>query len=283
MRRPTREPGRSSSLVIVGLSRGRAAPPSRYFTTTGAGSAASGVGEPAQTDDLLGDPAAGGTVTVTWGGDATGAGAVTYYVTRDGGVPAGTCPSSRAPAAVTTCTDKGVELGTHTYVVDRCLATWSATSSPASAKVTVGAATHFALCASLDEHRRGRLRQPDDHREGREPKHGDHLHRLPQPDLLAAPRRARGTAPTRRQQLRHRGRLRAATAITFTAGVATVSSSQERADEALPGRSGRRSRSPTGRSPRARRTGGHGRRRGALQVRPRRPKRRLRRRAPKTT
>src|SRR4051794_25983973 len=63
-------------------------------------------------------PAAGGTVSLTWAAvTPPSTGTVTYYVTRDGEAPAGTCPSSAAPTTVTSCVDKGLEPGTHTYVV----------------------------------------------------------------------------------------------------------------------------------------------------------------------
>ena len=39
-------------------------------------------------------------MTVTWGAvTAPGAGTVTYYVTRDGGKPAGNCPTDAAPTS----------------------------------------------------------------------------------------------------------------------------------------------------------------------------------------
>ena len=76
-------------------------------------------------------PAVGGMVTLTWAAvPAPGAGSVTYFVTRDDGTPAGTCPTESAPAAVTTCIDKGVDPGTHSYVVTALWGPWSARRQP---------------------------------------------------------------------------------------------------------------------------------------------------------
>jgi hypothetical protein len=66
---------------------------------------------------------------------------------RDGGAPAGNCPSSASPVVVTTCTDSGVEIGTHSYVVTAKWRSWSAAGSAAAAKITVGPVTHLDLKA----------------------------------------------------------------------------------------------------------------------------------------
>jgi hypothetical protein len=44
------------------------------------------------------------------------------------------CPSSASPVVVTTCTDSGVEIGTHSYVVTAKWRSWSAAGSAAAAK-----------------------------------------------------------------------------------------------------------------------------------------------------
>ena len=118
-----------------------------FFSTTGAGSASAGVSKLTVPAISSATPAAGGTVVLSWGAvTPPGPGAVTYSVTRDGGDPQGNCPAS--PTPVLTCTDTGLELGTHTYVVKAKWRSWSAESAPATAKVTVGPVTHFDLKAA---------------------------------------------------------------------------------------------------------------------------------------
>jgi hypothetical protein len=120
-----------------------------YFSATGAGTAAAGVTSLSKSTITAATPAVGGTVALTWEAvSAPSTGSVSYYVTRDGGLPAGSCPTSAAPAAVLTCVDKGLDPGTHTYVVTATWRSWSSKSSPATPKVTIGAATHFALSAA---------------------------------------------------------------------------------------------------------------------------------------
>jgi hypothetical protein len=120
-----------------------------YFTTTGAGSTSAGVSKLTAPTISTATPVAGGTVALTWGAiTPPGTGTVTYAVTRDGGVPAGNCPSSAAPIAVTTCTDSGVEIGTHSYTVTAKWRSWSAASTAATAQITVGPVTHLDLKAA---------------------------------------------------------------------------------------------------------------------------------------
>ncbi len=120
-----------------------------YFTTTGAGNTSAGVSKLTAPTISAATPAVGGTVALTWGAvTPPGTGTVTYSVTRDGGAPAGNCPSGASPVVVTTCTDSGVEVGTHSYVVTAKWRSWSATSSTATAKITVGPITHFDLKAA---------------------------------------------------------------------------------------------------------------------------------------
>ncbi len=119
-----------------------------YFSTSGAGNASAKVNV-LSAPTISGSTPGGGTVALTWSAvTAPGAGAVTYSVTRDGGQPGGDCPTSAPPASVTACTDSGVEVGAHIYTVTARWRSWSATSAPASANVTTGAATHFALVAA---------------------------------------------------------------------------------------------------------------------------------------
>jgi hypothetical protein len=88
----------------------------------------------------------GGQVTLSWSTVAApGAGAVSYYVRRDGGSASSACPSPAAPATQTSCTDAGVPIGNHSYTVTAVWHSWTATSSAGSAQVLTGAATHLVL------------------------------------------------------------------------------------------------------------------------------------------
>lgn len=118
-----------------------------YFTTTGSGEAGAAVTQ--LSAPTLGTPTAGaGQVTLSWSAVTVPAGAVAYYVSRDGGAPGGTCPTQAAPSAVTTCVDSGVPIGAHTYTVTAVWRSWSAASGPKSANVTIGPATHFTISAA---------------------------------------------------------------------------------------------------------------------------------------
>src|SRR5215217_2410750 len=76
-----------------------------YFSSVGSGSASAAVTNLPAPTIATATPEAGA-VTLTWGAvTPPGAGTVTYYVTRDGGAPAGTCPTAAAPTAVLTCKD----------------------------------------------------------------------------------------------------------------------------------------------------------------------------------
>lgn len=120
-----------------------------YFTGGGSGTASAAVSALGTPTIASATPAAGGTVTLTWGAvTPPGAGAVTYYVIRDGGKPAGNCPTASAPTSVTTCTDSGVSIGEHSYRVVALWHTWSATSAARAATVTVGEAVKFTISTS---------------------------------------------------------------------------------------------------------------------------------------
>ncbi|MBS1863765.1 MAG: hypothetical protein JSS68_18880 [Actinobacteria bacterium] len=119
-----------------------------YFTTTGSGTVATGVGSLTVPTISSAKAAVGGTVTLTWP-ESEAPGAIAYYVTRNGGAPGGNCPSQAEPEnEVGTCIDGGLEPGTYTYKVVAKYRSWTATSSPTSAKVTVGPADHFVLTAA---------------------------------------------------------------------------------------------------------------------------------------
>lgn len=120
-----------------------------YFSSTGSGSASAAVTKLTAPTISAATAAAGGTVTVTWGAvTPPGAGSVSYYVTRDGGAPAGTCPTAAAPTAVLTCKDSGVAVGEHTYRVTAQWETWTAVGAAKTANVTIGETTKFTIFGS---------------------------------------------------------------------------------------------------------------------------------------
>jgi hypothetical protein len=120
-----------------------------YFTATGSGTASAAVSQLSSPAITAATPAAGGTVALTWKAvTAPGAGTVKYYLTRNGGQPAGTCPVVSSPQAVTSCTDSGLSPGTYEYVVTAVWSSWDVSSAVATAKVTVGPAAQFSLSGS---------------------------------------------------------------------------------------------------------------------------------------
>jgi hypothetical protein len=133
-----------SVLVALAVAVGALA----YFTTIGAGSASVGVTVLAAPTISSATPGVG-TVALSWSAvGAPGSGPVSYYVSRDGGAPEGNCPSSTSTSAVTSCTDTGLSVATHNYTVTAVWRSWTATSTPLSAQVTFGPATHFLLTAA---------------------------------------------------------------------------------------------------------------------------------------
>lgn len=120
-----------------------------YFSSAGGGSASAAVTKLTAPTISAATPAVGGTVTLTWGAvTPPGAGSVTYFVTRDGGNPAGTCPTAAAPTAVVTCKDSGVAVGEHTYRVTARWETWTAIGGTKTANVTIGETTKFTISGS---------------------------------------------------------------------------------------------------------------------------------------
>ncbi len=120
-----------------------------YTFTTGTGTASAAVGTLAA-PTLTATPGAAA-VALSWSTvtpPGSGTGPVTYYVTRDGGAPAGNCPGVASPTAVTSCTDTEVAIGTHNYTVTARWRTWKATSAAVPAQVTSGAATKLVLTAA---------------------------------------------------------------------------------------------------------------------------------------
>jgi hypothetical protein len=198
-----------------------------YFTTTGAGSTSAGISKLTAPVIIAATPAVGGTVALTWGAvTPPGTGTVTYSVTRDGEAPAGNCPSSASPAAVTTCTDSGVEIGTHSYVVTAKWRSWSAASSTATAKITVGPVTHLDLKAASATPTAGATNNltitAQDANDATVTTYTG-SHSLVFSGASASPG---GTSPTVVNSAGTAIAFGTATAISFTAGVASVSSSK---------------------------------------------------------
>ena len=198
-----------------------------YFTTTGAGSTQAGVSKLSAPAISGATPGVGGTVALTWGAvTPPGSGTIAYSVTRDGGTPAGNCPSGALPSAVTTCTDSGVGVGTHSYVVTARWRSWSAVSSTSTAKVTVGPVTHFDLKAASTSPTAGAadnltITAQDENNATVTTYSGSH--NLAFTGASASPG---GTSPTVSNSSGTAVAFGSTTAIGFTAGVASVSSSK---------------------------------------------------------
>lgn len=141
--------GFAGAAAVAALVAGLCGSAFAYFSTTGAGDATASLSKLSAPVISSAVPAIGGTVALTWTAvTPPGSGTVTYAVLRDGGNPAGSCPSASSPGTVTTCTDSGLEVGAHTYTVSARWHTWTATSSSAQAQVTVGPATDLTLKAA---------------------------------------------------------------------------------------------------------------------------------------
>jgi hypothetical protein len=74
-----------------------------------------------------------------------GAGTVAYTVSRNGNEAGGSCSSTLNG---TSCIDSGLLPGTYNYVVRAKWRSWTADSTPKSAKVTIGPADHFIITAA---------------------------------------------------------------------------------------------------------------------------------------
>jgi len=120
-----------------------------YFSASGAGSASAAVTQLTAPTITAATAATGGTISLTWQAtSAPGSGTVTYYVTRNGAEPGGTCPKVASPEAVTSCVDSGLNPGTYEYTVTAKFSTWTKKSAVSSAKVTVGPASKFTITGS---------------------------------------------------------------------------------------------------------------------------------------
>lgn len=196
-----------------------------YFTTTGAGeSAPTAIPQLAKPTIVTATPAAGGTVALTWGTvTAPGPGTVTYSVSRDGKSADGTC----APTlTVVSCIDSGLEPGTYTYVVTAKWRSWTTIGSSKAATITVGPADHFVLGAASLTPTAGAADNltitAKDAKGGTVTTYAG-SHEL---SFNGAPASPSGTVPTVADNAGTATAFGSATALTFTAGVASVSASK---------------------------------------------------------
>ncbi len=119
-----------------------------YLSSIGSGQASATVAT-LQTASITSATPGAGTVSLQWSAITPPApDTVSYYVTRDGGAPAGGCPTSSTPSSATSCIDSGLGVGTHQYTVTALWRTWTSTSSTTSANVTYGPIDHFRLTAA---------------------------------------------------------------------------------------------------------------------------------------
>ena len=196
-----------------------------YFTTTGGGdSAPKGISQLAKPTISTATAQAGGIVVLTWGAvTAPGPGTVTYSVSRDGKGAGGGCTST---LIVTTCTDSGLEPGTYNYVVTAKWRSWTTSSAAKAATVAVGPADHFVLAAASLTPLAGaadNLTITAKDAKGSTVTTYTGSHNLTFSGAAASPN---GTAPTVVDSAGAATAIGNPTALTFSAGVATVSSSK---------------------------------------------------------
>jgi hypothetical protein len=198
-----------------------------YFSAVGGGSASAAVSKLNAPVISAATPAAGGTVTLSWGAvTPPGAGSVSYYVTRDGGQPAGNCPTAAAPTTGITCTDSAVAVGEHSYTVTALWETWTAASGTKTANVTVGAVAKFLIAGNTATPAAGgavnlTITAKDANNSTVTTYTGSHS--LVFSGASSSPG---GTAPSVVNSGGSTIAFGSATALTFTAGVATVASSK---------------------------------------------------------
>jgi len=198
-----------------------------YFSSEGLGNASAAVSKLTTSTIASATPAAGGTVALSWSAaTAPGEEAVKYYVTRDGGDPGGTCAAPAVPAAATSCTDKEVPIGAHVYTVTAVWRSWTTTTAPKSATITIGAADRFTIAATTTTPAAGasdNLTITAKDVNGATVTTYTGSHSLVFSGASSSPG---GTAPTVVNSSGTAVAFGAATAISFTAGVATVTSSK---------------------------------------------------------
>jgi hypothetical protein len=198
-----------------------------YFTANGTGNATAAVSKLTAPAITAATPAAGGAVTLAWSAmTPPGEGVVIYYVTRDGGKPGGNCPDQTGPTSVTTCTDGAVPIGEHTYEVTALWRSWQATSAGKTTKITAGAAVAFTVSASASSITAGgstNLTIAAKDEAGNTVTTYAGSHSLVFSGAAASPG---GTKPTVVNSSGTAVEFGTATALSFTNGVSTVSSSK---------------------------------------------------------
>lgn len=215
----------ASMLAVAAVAIGGSA--LAYFSSEGTGTAAAAVSKLSAPTISAATPAAGGTVSLTWSAvSAPGSGVVMYFVTRDGGDPAGTCAAPAVPAAAISCKDSSVPIGTHTYTVTAVWRSWSVTSAVKSATVTIGEATHLTISAATATPAAGAannltIAAKDENEATVTTYTGPHL--LVFAGALASPS---GSAPTVANSSGSAIVFGSATSLNFSSGVASVSSSK---------------------------------------------------------
>ncbi len=195
-----------------------------YFSATGAGNASAGVSKLNTPMITAASAAAGGTVTLNWEAvTPPSSGTVTYTVTRNGETPNGTCNPT---LTTTTCTDSGLAVGTYSYVVTAKWRSWSVSSAVKTANVTVGPADRLTLTAASSTPTAGtadNLTITAKDASGGTVTTYTGSHNLTFSGATAGPV---GTVPTASDSSGSDVAFGSATAITFTSGVATVSTTK---------------------------------------------------------
>lgn len=217
--------GLAGTAVLALLAMTAAGTALAYFTTTGAGdSTPTGISQLAKPVIATATPATGGTVALTWGAvTAPGAGTVTYSVSRNNEKASGTCAST---LTVVSCTDSGLEPGTYTYVVTVKWRSWTASSTSKAATVTVGPVDRFVLGAASLTPTAGaadNLTITAKDAKGGTVTTYINSHNL---TFSGAPASPNGTVATVANSSGAAVNFGDATPINFSAGVATVTSSQ---------------------------------------------------------
>ncbi len=209
--------GVALALAVTSLTAAAAA----YWVAAGTGTSLAGVSDlPSPT---LTATAGGETVQLEWTAvTPPGSGAVTYYVTGEGGTPGTGCPTAGAPTTVTSCTETGVSIGVHTYEITAVWRSWTSASEKQSVTVTSGPATHLVLAASKTELVAGEaanLTVTAKDAANRTVTSYTGSHSLLFEGASAAPS---GTQPSVSSETGVAVAFGEATAVKFTAGVATV-------------------------------------------------------------
>jgi hypothetical protein len=194
-----------------------------YFTTNGTGeSTPAVVSTIAKPVIAAATPESGGIVALSWGAvTAPGTGNVTYTVSRNGEKAGGTCSTT---LSVVACTDSGLEPGTYTYVVTAKWRSWTASSSGKAATVVVGPVDHLVLGATSTTPTAGAA---DNLTITAKDAKGGTVTTYAGPHSITfsgAPASPSGTAPTVADSTGAATAFGSATALNFTAGIASVSS-----------------------------------------------------------